>query len=254
MTLLAKGTYGPQTGKRSKKHVKCFNCDIIGHYSHDCPRNQKMSRETIPELKKLERVPTTKPGKTVPIIQDIIQKPNEFSYHRIRLIGGDVQGDVTALVDTGSTLNIEHPELARHFVRSGAKKVDELLLFTTAAGQSKAEYHTWVTVVVQGTTFKPVYINTKFTVANVGDNIIMGNVWLKDNGLRDLAVPATSRKSIEVDNESLQYLADDMKYFVKRISQEELNIQIKKSLIASTPSWLNMSHYFMVEVNINWRG
>lgn len=104
----------------------------------------------------------------------MIAKPAMFPCH-LRVIGGDVQGDVTTLIDTGSSLNVIHPVLARRLERAGAQRVDESVRFATASGKGSAQYYVGVTVVMQGTTFKPIYLNTKFAVANVGDNLLLGS-------------------------------------------------------------------------------
>lgn len=93
--------------------VKCYNCKKKVHIVRDCPDPPSVSSRTRHEVKKLEELPTKEKGKEVPIIQDIIKKPAKFPYHQVRVIGGDVQGDVTALVDTGSVTIECHTSGAR---------------------------------------------------------------------------------------------------------------------------------------------
>lgn len=178
------------------------------------------------EVKLVAQVPTPTSDGSTPLINNVIMKPNQYPYTYTRVIGGKVEGDLSMLVDTGSDLNYIHPELAKRFQRAGAKVESAPVKYRTAFSNQPvyATEQIWLTLVVTSGTWKPVYIETKFVIANVGENLLIGRNWLDEHGLRDLAVKPKSSKEMHVDVEGLQYLAEDMEYSMKRVSQHETPI------------------------------
>lgn len=104
-------------------------------------------------MKRLTETPTVQDGTTTPVIQDVIRREKGFPRRQITLMAKDTQGVVTTLIDTGSTLNVLHPKIAKKLKAVGAEVVDQKVRYDTASGQGVPPYHLWVTVVIQDIPF-----------------------------------------------------------------------------------------------------
>ena len=229
---------GPSRHKSARKLSKaqCYNCWEFGHLAPDCSNPKRPKPEVahvkrvrqkakVPEVKRVASAPSVHPASGRVVIANVISKPSKHPHRVVRLMGGNVEGDVSALFDSGSDLNFVHPELAKRFRAAGAKVEAERTSYRTAAGGQliQATEQMWLTVVLMSGTYQHVHIRTRFVVGDAGENLLLGRLWLEDNGVRDL-VATPDRNPIHTDIHGLQYLADDMEYSMKRVSEHETAI------------------------------
>lgn len=197
--------------------IKCVVCNGLGHRARDCPKSRQ-NRSKPHEVKLMKELPTRNSKKKL-IIKDVIPVETKFPRVSFRVKGKKVEGNLTCLIDSGSDLNIIHPDIAAAFELAGDVAYPELTKFKTASGKvHSAKKKIKLTAVPLSGTWKPVYLDTVFVIWNCDENVLLSHKWLQKQGLKDLSPESDSQ--MHVAQSGIQYLEDDIEYSMKSRHEE----------------------------------
>jgi hypothetical protein len=179
----------------SHSNLTCHGCGVVGHIRPNCPQKARISKLDVVSDASAD-VSCGSIKAIIPHVEDATQP------HVLATISNDaMSGQVSILLDTGATGvgNFVHPRILHQFENGlgSLKYVNHAPVEVSAAtGKFEVTRSVFLDITISSGVIAPTIIPTRFLVHDVGENVVLGNTWIRDNNFLHLLDP---RYSLQFD-------------------------------------------------------
>ena len=115
-----------KTGKKSKDHITCYNCDKKGHYASDCRSKKKESSENDNQIAGVAFMANNKLDETSSWILD-----SGASHHMVTtdILENKVESATSVVCANGKTLHSKYKGTVNAYLNGTKVKINEVLYF-----------------------------------------------------------------------------------------------------------------------------
>lgn len=233
--------------------VRCYGCGEEGHIKPNCPNKDRWqtreakgsanfkdqvkvvtrtgprNNETTGSDTKIVKETENKSADAQEVKESVVSTTEHQDMPRVPLELHAPDGNVTvmALLDTGATVNLMSPEVARKLEKRGVElHVAHHELKTASPGPIWCHQEVDLTVEVNRGVSRPVVTQVHFCVLDSGEEALLGYPWLRETGLLSALVDGETRVIHLDDPEDIEEKLGDPDYSHKVIDEPEFRSEI----------------------------